>query len=201
MDETRTIRLLRDPAGKATLLSWTGALARRRAAVQAGAGLAVGDLQREPYFGLGMRFLTSMDKTGRFLNADGARVLKGTNDKRSRWCAYSAEAEGKPVTVAMFDHPSNVRHPATWFTMLEPFSYLCVTLGLHHEPLKLSMTARKLSNEMVVEPPPPLIYGLGLWDGKVAAEEIERLYRQWVSLMNMAEGIAKPVQTATAPAR
>ena len=127
--------------------------------------------------------------------------MAGTNDKRSRWCAYSADAEGKPVTVAVFDHPNNARHPATWFTMLEPFSYLCVTLGLHHEPLKLSMTARKLDNESVVVLPPPLIYGVGLWDGQVAAEEIERLYRQWVTLTDEAERIAKPTATTSAPAR
>ena len=41
------------------------------------------------------------------------------------------------MTVAMFDHPTNVRHPANWFTMTEPFAYLCATLGLQHETLKL----------------------------------------------------------------
>ncbi len=211
LTETRTIRLLRDPAGKATLLSWTAALQPWEFGLRPNsARLASVTLSGANYFGLGMRFLTSMDKTGRFLNADGGEGVAGTNDKRSRWCAYSADAEGKAVTVAMFDHPSNVRHPATWFTMLEPFSYLCVTLGLHHEPLILSNTADERGQprggpqwerwEPVVVPPPPLNYGVGLWDGKVEAEAIERLYHQWVSLMSMPEGMAKPVQTATAPA-
>jgi hypothetical protein len=208
LTETRTIRLMRDPVGKATLLSWTAALQPWELGPRpSSARLASVTLSGANYFGLGMRFLTSMDKSGRFINAEGGEGVPGTNDKRSRWCAYSAEAEGKPVTVAIFDHPGNVRHPATWFTMLEPFSYLCVTLGLHHEPLKLSNTATKPPQprggppqEPVVVPPRPLIYGVGLWDGRVEAEEIERLYQQWVSLMIMPEGMAKPAQTATAPA-
>ncbi len=206
LTETRTIRLLRDPAGKASLLSWTGALelygppGRRRAIPRPSVTLSGAN-----YFGLGMRFLTSMDKSGQFINADGGEGVAGTNDKRSRWCAYSADAEGKPVTVAVFDHPANVRHPATWFTMLDPFSYLCVTLGLHHEPLKLSDTTTRPFQPRTgrrsatrVAPPPPLIYGVGLWDGKVAAAEIERLHRQWVAIMDQVEHLAPP--PATAPA-
>ena len=72
------------------------------------------------YYGLGMRFLTSMDNGGRFFNADDkpGDVIGG--DQRltpTKWCAYTAKADGKPVTVAIFDHPANLRHPAKLFTM------------------------------------------------------------------------------------
>lgn len=34
--------------------------------------------------------------------------------KRARWVAYSADLNGVPHTVAMFDHPSNHGFPTTW---------------------------------------------------------------------------------------
>lgn len=119
------------------------------------------------YFGLGVRFVQSMDTGGRFINADGKTGVQGTNAARSAWCAYSAAADGKPVTVAMFDHPANPRHPATWFTMDSNFAYLAATLDLSKQPL-------------VVEAGKPLelTYGVALCDGQVEAERIEKLYRR-----------------------
>lgn len=34
--------------------------------------------------------------------------------KRSAWVAYTGVVDGKTVTVAMFDHPDNLRHPTWW---------------------------------------------------------------------------------------
>jgi len=123
------------------------------------------------YFGLGMRFIESMDKKGQLFNADGKTGKDGTNGQKSKWCAYTTGANGKEVTVAMFDHPDNLRHPARWFTMLDPFSYLSATLDAHHEAIDLKQ------GETL-----ELRYGLSLWDGKVEPEKIEKLYRYWLKL-------------------
>ena len=92
------------------------------------------------YHGLGMRFVRSMDASGEFRNPDNKPGIVFRGEERlvrSRWCAYTAQAEGKTVTVAMFDHPENARHPATWFMMAKPFAYMSATLRLHEEPLKV----------------------------------------------------------------
>jgi len=128
-------------------------------------------LTGSPYFGLGMRFVQSMDKGGSFLNADGKTGVKGTNDARSAWCAYSAAADGKPVTVAMFDLPGNARHPATWFTMDQGFAYMAATLNLAKEPLKIQ------SGKPLV-----LRYAVAVWDGKVEKAKIDQLYQRLVKL-------------------
>ncbi len=126
------------------------------------------------YHGLGLRFLRSMDAAGAFRNPDHAPgvIFRGAERlTRSRWCAYTAEADGRTVTVAMFDHPDNPRHPATWFTMAKPFAYMAATLRLHEEPLKL-----------LPDKPLTLRYGVALWDGRPETAEIDELYRQWVAM-------------------
>ena len=164
LNEERTITLcpLNDP--KVTLLTWES-----RFEVPQGKKSAT--LSRSHYFGLGTRFLESMDKIGRFLSADDkpGEVVRG--DERlvqSAWCAYSAEADGKPVTVAMFDHPDNPR-PVTWFTMTQPFAYLSATLNLHKQPLAVSS-----------DKPLLLRYGVALWDGRISSESIDRFCHRWV---------------------
>jgi len=125
------------------------------------------------YFGLGMRFLESMDAAGEFLNGgtESVEVVRGDERNfRSIWCAYTAGADGKPVTAAMFDYPDNPRHPATWFTMAKPFAYLSATLNLHKEPLRVTP-----------DNPLHIRYGVALWDGRVEAAEIDRVYRWWVN--------------------
>jgi hypothetical protein len=114
-----------------------------------------------------MRFVQSLDPGGTFTHPDGKTGVEGTNDVPPRRCAYSAVADGKPVTVAMFDCPQNPRHPATWFTMDSHFAYLAVTLNLHRQPLVIRAAE-----------PLELRYAVVLWDGAVEPENMEKLYRQ-----------------------
>ena len=165
LKEDRTIEVRRVSGVDVTLLSWQSSLA-----VPPGKDAVV--LSGSHYFGLGMRFVESMDASGQFRNAGGktGEVVRG--DERltlANWCAYTAEANGKPVTVAMFGHPDNVRHPTLWFTMTKPFAYLSATMNLHREPLKVTS-----------EKPLILRYTVALWDGPVADEQISRIYQQWV---------------------
>ncbi len=165
LKEDRTVEIRRMSGVDVTLLSWQSNLA-----VPPGKDSVV--LAGSHYFGLGMRFVESMDVKGQFRNAEGktGEVVRG--DERltpANWCAYSAEANGKPVTVAMFGHPDNVRGPASWFTMTKPFAYLSATMNLHKEPLKV-----------VSDKPLVLRYAVALWDGPVADEQISRIYQQWI---------------------
>jgi hypothetical protein len=152
---------------KATHLIWESKLE-----VPEGKESAV--LSGSHYHGLGMRFIRSMDATGEFRNADNdpGVVFRGEERlTRSRWCAYTAQADGKMVTVAMFDHPKNPRSPATWFTMAKPFAYMSATLRLHEEPLKV-LPGKPLT----------LCYGVALWDGRVETSQIDRLYTMFSSI-------------------
>ncbi|MHC4461362.1 MAG: DUF6807 family protein [Planctomycetota bacterium] len=164
LKEHRTIEVSQGTDLGATVLTW-------QSKFEVPAGKKSATLTGAHYHGLGMRFVKSMDKVGRFRNADGkpGTVFRGDERLvRSTWCAYTADANGKPVTVAMFDHPGNPRHPATWFTMTKPFAYLSATVKLHKEPLKV-----------LPDKPLTLRYAVALWDGRVKTDQINQLYKRW----------------------
>jgi hypothetical protein len=53
-------------------------------------------------------------KGGKMTDADGRAGMLNIWGKRSNWVDYSAELEGEQLGVAIFDHPSNPRHPTYW---------------------------------------------------------------------------------------
>lgn len=170
--EDRCVLASLDETSPATMLRW-------QSEFRPAPGKDNVTLSGSHYFGLGMRFLVSMDKDGAFMMPDGGKpqgeVVRGDEQLTSgHWCAYTAEADGKPVTVAMFDHPGNVR-PVLWFTMQTPFAYLSATLNLWKEPLELA------AEDTLV-----LRYGAALWDGRIEASQIEAVYQRWLAAENEA---------------
>jgi hypothetical protein len=165
LKEQRTIKICQLDDVKATLLSWQSSFV-------VPSGKKSMTLTGSHYFGLGMRFLESMDTGGEFLNAAGQAgdVVRGDEQiARADWCAYTAKADGKPVTIAIFGYPENLRHPTHWFTMTTPFAYLAATLNLHKEPL-----------EVVSSKPLVLRYAVAVWDGRVDKSKIDQVYRRWI---------------------
>ena len=172
LKEDRTIRVHSVRDVLPTLLTWESRLTVPE-------GRAEVKLSGAHYFGLGMRFIREMDGKATFLNADNRAGEIYQGDERltfSRWCAVHGTVGGKPVTAAMFDHPANLRHPARWFTMAQPFAYLAATLDLDARPYVLKGPA-----------PLDLRYGVALWDGHVEAAEIETAYQRWVKIEKSAK--------------
>lgn len=166
LKESRTIEICQLDEFEATLLNWQSTLA-----VPFGKESAT--LTGSHYFGLGMRFLKSMDTGGQFRNPEGktGEIVRGDERLvRARWCAYTAEANGKPVTVAMLSHPENLRHPTHWFTMTKPFAYLSATMNLYRESLTVTS-----------DRPLVLRYAVAVWDNQVENEQIENVYSWWVN--------------------
>ena len=164
--ETRTIQPLADP--NATLLTW-------RDRLETPPGTNVVTLSGHHYYGLGARLLQSMDKTSTFINSSGSPAEIVRRDERlvsASWVACTGPtADGRLMTIAIFDYPSNLRYPAKKFTMATPFAYLSTTLNLWKEPFLLKAGE-----------PLELCYGVAVWDGKIDASQIEQTCRQWQKL-------------------
>ena len=80
--------------------------------------LVFGD-DKEGTFGVRVASTMSVDQgkgkppAGTIVNANGEKNDK-TWGKKSPWVDYFGPLEGQTVGIAIFDHPSNLRHPTTW---------------------------------------------------------------------------------------
>jgi len=166
LEERRQIGVLpAADAGQPTLLTWTSRLsvAPGREAVRL--------YTNRHYVGLGLRPVRSFDHVATFRlpsGNEGTAVNAAERVTPDRWAACTGPVDGKGVTVAMFSHPANPRHPTHWFTMAEPFAYLGATLDLYRQPLLLR--AGK-----VLE----VTYGVAVWDGALEVAAIEAAYQRW----------------------
>ena len=146
--------------GGATVLDWTSTFTLPPGKEQA-------ELGGNEYHGLGMRFVESMDN-GRYFAAATSEQEAGVYGRLTpcRWMAYTAKADGKPVTVAIFDTKDNPR-PMLAFAMggegSEEFAYLSATANLQREPITLT-----------TEKPVTFRYRLALWDGEKTPEDVEK---------------------------
>ena len=176
LKEHRVVRAVLPKADGPAVVTW-------RMKLEAPEG-APAKLTGSHYAGLGMRFQESMDKVCTFFNSSGEPGVIVRGDEHNvpaNWCACAGDCDGKPVTVALFDDPTNPRHPATFFTMPVGFAYQSATLNVYREPL-------------TIEPGKPLAlrYGVALWDGKVGAEQVEAAYKEWVASRKPAkEAVSK----------
>lgn len=167
LTEHREIDVYKSKDLPATLVTW-------RTQLTPASGRESVELTGSHYYGLGMRFLQSLDKVGRFVNSAGTEgeVVRGQERLTpASWSAYVVPDDRLPVTAAVFDHPKNARHPAVMFTMPEHFAYQSATLNLWREPMTLKAGQ-----------PLTLVYGVALWDGEIDAAAIEQVYQRWLTL-------------------
>ena len=67
--------------------------------------------------------------TGHIVQSTGVRD-DATWGKRADWCDYHAPLEGKVVGIALFDHPSNPKHP-TWWHVRDYGLFAANPFGIH----------------------------------------------------------------------
>ena len=79
----------------------------------AGQCLKLGDTE-EGTFAVRVAPELRQDRGGSLRNAEGLVGTEQIWGKPSPWVDYSAQIKGKSVGIAIFDHPSNPRHPTHW---------------------------------------------------------------------------------------
>jgi sugar phosphate isomerase/epimerase len=83
---------------------------------------------------MGMRLAPTMRLKGEvgkghIINSEG-QTDGATWGKRAKWCDYYGPVDGEIVGVAIFDHPSNPRHP-TWWHVRDYGLYAANPFGIH----------------------------------------------------------------------
>ena len=167
LTERRVVQAFQHEDMDMTLIDWVSEF-------RVGAGRQQVELSGSHYAGLGLRLRDVTDDEAWFINRQGVEGQVFRGEERlveADWCAFLGTLEGFPVTVAMFDHPANLRQPASWFHMQRPFAYLSATLALHERPVTVTR-----------EQPLFLIYGVAVWDGYQSVEVIEAAYQRWLTL-------------------
>lgn len=52
--------------------------------------------------------------TGRYLNSEGKELEKGVWAQRATWVRLQGEKDGKPIGIAILDHPQSTNSPTYW---------------------------------------------------------------------------------------
>jgi len=125
--------------------------------------------EKVAYYGLALQAPTDM-YNGLVANRRGGSGREKVEGVGAAWCAYATDvtpARG----IAIFDHPSNPRHPNAWFTL--PSGFLSTSLVAREDYfLHVGDTLR-------------LRYGILVFDGDFDRPFVSRMYERWL----MAVGV------------
>ncbi len=129
-------------------------------------------LQGYDFAGLGVRMLNAAgDIFGETQKCDA-----GQNNRwiTGNWLAYAYyPEEGKQVTIAVYDHPDNPRHPKNWCGLNKPFEFGYVGPGLNLDNNPYTVRAGQ---------PLKLRYCVAVWNGKVGKHEVAAVFAKWCEL-------------------
>lgn len=112
--------------------------------------------------------------TGKIVQSTGVEDGK-TWGKRAEWCDYYGPVEGKIMGVAIFDHPSNPRHP-TWWHVRDYGLFAANPFGIHDFEKKPAGTGN-----MTIEPGKPVTfrYRVVLHKGNTEEAKVAELYNTY----------------------
>jgi hypothetical protein len=111
------------------------------------------------------------------VNAEGAETEKNCWGKRSAWLDYDGQVDGQTVGVAVFDHPSNPRHPTYWHT--RAYGLLAANIfGVHD-----FLNDKTKDGSLTVEPGQPLRfrYRVVIHPGNTREAGIAALYTKYAA--------------------
>lgn len=117
-------------------------------------------------------------KAAALVTATGATGEKAVWGKSANWCDASGQIDGKPYGVAIFDHPSNPRHPTCWHTR-EYGLHAANCFGLHD----FDKTQPKGAGDLKIEPGKTVTfkYRILFHTGDAKAAGLEAKYKAWTA--------------------
>jgi hypothetical protein len=103
------------------------------------------------YSGLIIRFDNAMTP-GQLLDADGRTETMDIFGKQSRWCGFAGkhQSDGQVYGATIINHPSNPRHPTTWWVRNRENYGILHPSPTYYEPLHLAEGGQLVFNYRVV---------------------------------------------------
>ena len=120
---------------------------------------------------------------GNAINSEGD-TGKDVWGKRAKWILYFGSIDGNPVSLAMFDHPANLRHPTTWHA--RDYGLIAANpFGLHY-----FLRKEKGAGRYTVEQGGrlQLRYRIEFFKGIVTPEQIEKKFQAFAKA-----SLSKPI--------
>lgn len=128
------------------------------------------------YAGLSFRPARALHAGGaRVFNSEGAQSAERLRGGRARWAAFFGPVDGREgggpdrrAGAAIFDHPSNLRHPTPFYAWDDPVFGFLQAAPLFHEPWPL-----QAGDEI------RLRYGVVVASAELSSEELDAAWTEW----------------------
>ena len=128
-------------------------------------------------FGFRLADAFRQDQGALLINSEGQQNTENIWGKRARWIDYSAVLDGTKTGVAVFDHPSNLRHPSGWHAR----GY---SLASANPFAARSFSVNDAEDGSYTIPDGEAIafrYRVVIHEGDVTVDDIEKMYRDFAS--------------------
>lgn len=125
---------------------------------------------------------------GHIVNSEGVRD-GDTWGKRAAWCDYYGPVEGRIMGVAIFDHPSNPRHP-TWWHVRDYGLFAANPFGQRH----FEKLEDKAAGEMKLAPGQSVTFRYRFYwhEGDEQQGKVAERYREYVQQTKVAAKQTQP---------
>ena len=112
---------------------------------------------------------------GHILNSEGIKD-KATWGKKAKWVAYYGPVEGEVVNIAIFDHPTNPRHP-TWWHVRDYGLFAANPFGIRY------FDRKKGRGDLVIEEGKSVTfrYRIVFQKGEANAAKLEELFKVYAA--------------------
>lgn len=142
-------------------------------------GIRLADWLREPFEKKAGVIGISGSGTGKYLNSRGEEHEKGVWGRRADWVCLHGDKDGKPVGIAIFDHPKSFNHPTYWHA--RGYGLFAVNpVGQGYFEKTTGANKAKALN-LILQPGEKLDfhYRVLIFDGTMTREQLQERYLKW----------------------
>jgi len=173
IDRITTLTAVQDVLFKDNKEGMLGLRVRRELEMPTDRPILLTDEQGQP---MPERVLDNTGVSGHYRNSEGVEGYPDVWGKRARWMTLSGVVEGDSVTIAIFDHPSNVGFPTYWHARdyglfaANPLGQAVFTDGAEALNFSLDQGASTTFR-----------YRIAVMDGAMPSEAVEQRYQAFAT--------------------